>query len=254
MGLDPGYLSRILKSFDRLGVIDRTATPGDGRQRSLTLTETGRAAFVPLDAASRRQAGSLVESLGDGVGDGVADMVKAMRTIQQILSRPAEAAPVILRTPQLGDIGWIIRRQAQLYEKEYGWDVRFEILLAEIFAAMMKHFDLATDHGWIADRDGDVVGSVYVVRQSDTVARLRLLYVEPAARGLGLGRRLVRECIEFARAKGYERLTLWTNDVLKPARGLYQQAGFIRVASEQVHQFGQDMASETWDLDLTAPA
>lgn len=247
LGLDPGYLSRILKSFDRRGLIDRAATPGDGRQRSLTLTETGRAAFAPLDAASRRQAGSLIESLGDGV----ADMVKAMRTIQQILSKPGEAAPVVLRAPQLGDIGWIIRRQAQLYEQEYGWDVTFEILLAEIFAAMMKHFDPATDHGWIAERDGDVVGSVYVVRQSDAVAKLRLLYVEPAARGLGLGRRLVRECIEFARAKGYRRLTLWTNDVLKPARRLYQQTGFVCVASEQVHQFGQDMASETWDLDLT---
>jgi DNA-binding MarR family transcriptional regulator/GNAT superfamily N-acetyltransferase len=250
LGLDPGYLSRILKSFERRGLIDRTATPSDGRQRTLTLTDTGRAAFAPLDAASRRQAGNLVESLGDSV----ADMVRAMRTIRQILSEPGEAAPVVLRSPQLGDIGWIIRRQAQLYEQEYGWDVRFEILLAEIFVAMMKQFDPATDHGWIAERDGDIVGSVYVVRQSDDVAKLRLLYVEPAARGLGLGRRLVRECIGFARAKGYKRLTLWTNDVLKPARRIYQQTGFICVASEQVHQFGQDMASETWDLDLTVAA
>jgi DNA-binding MarR family transcriptional regulator/GNAT superfamily N-acetyltransferase len=250
LGLDPGYLSRILKSFERQGLIGRTATPGDGRQRALTLTDTGRTAFAPLNEASRRQAGSLIESLGSGVED----MVTAMVTIQRILSEPGESAPVTLRSPQLGDIGRIIQRQARLYEREYGWDVTFEILLAEIFAAMMKHFDPATDRGWIAQRDGDIVGSVYVVRQSDDVAKLRLLYVEPAARGLGLGRRLVRECIEFARAKGYKRLTLWTNDVLKPARRIYQQAGFICVASEQVHQFGQDMASETWDLDLTVAA
>jgi DNA-binding MarR family transcriptional regulator/GNAT superfamily N-acetyltransferase len=247
LGLDAGYLSRILKSFERKGLIDRTITPGDGRQRALTLTGAGREAFAPLNAASKHQAGSLIDSLGNGA----ADMVKAMQTIQRVLSAPGEPVPVVLRSPQLGDIGWIIRRQAQLYEQEYGWDATFEVLLAEIFGAMMKHFDPATDHGWIAERDGEIVGSVYVVRQSDEIAKLRLLYVEPSARGMGLGRRLVQECIAFARSKGFKRLTLWTNDVLKPARRIYRQAGFVCTASEQVHQFSQDMASETWDLDLT---
>jgi GNAT superfamily N-acetyltransferase len=175
-----------------------------------------------------------------------------MRTIERALGRrPSHGNDALtLRPPALGDIGWIIHRQALLYQREYGWDMRFEVLLAEIFAGMMQQFDPDMERGWVAERGGDVVGSVFVGRESDAVAKLRLLYVEPHARGLGLGRRLVDECIAFARGKAYRRMTLWTNDVLKPARRIYAAVGFRLTSAEAVHAFGQDMISETWDLDL----
>jgi GNAT superfamily N-acetyltransferase len=171
-----------------------------------------------------------------------------MATIERILTEPAE--PYSLRPPRIGDIGWVIHRQAVLYQQEYGWNGDFEVLLAEIFAAMMRTFDPSRERGWIAERGGEAVGSVYVVRQSDTVAKLRLLYVDPSARGLGIGRRLVHECIAFARGKAYRSMTLWTNDPLVAARRIYVEAGFDLVASEPVHAFGKDMVSETWELAL----
>ncbi len=251
LGLDAGYLSRILKSFERRGLIDRRPADQDGRQRVVALTEAGRVAFAPLDTASQAATGAMLRDLGAADSE---DMVAAMRTIERILGGgPARrGGTVALRAPVLGDIGWIIHRQALLYRREYGWDARFEVLLAEIFAGMMRDFDTATERGWVAELDRAVVGSVFVVRQSDTVAKLRLLYIEPHARGLGLGRRLVRECIGFARATGYRRLTLWTNDVLGPARRIYAEAGFRMTSAEPVHAFGQDMVSEIWHLDLAA--
>ena len=250
LNLDAGYLSRILKAFDQRGLIARTRAPDDGRQRVLTLTEAGRAAFIPLDAASRDQAASVLGAL-DPLGR--RDLAQGMASIRRVLGDAPSKDAVTLRPPELGDIGWVIHRQAVLYNLEYGWDVRFEMLLTEIFAHMTQHFDPATDRGWIADRGGAVVGSVFVVRQSDEVAKLRLLYVEPDARGVGLGRRLVRACIDFARETGYRRLTLWTNDVLKPARRIYAEAGFILTQADPVDQFGHKMVSEVWDLDLTLP-
>jgi DNA-binding MarR family transcriptional regulator/GNAT superfamily N-acetyltransferase len=249
LGLDAGYLSRILKTFDRQGLIERKAADQDGRQRVLSLTEAGRSAFAPLDAASRAQIGGMLKELDRGNSE---DLVAAMRTVKRALGTRAlhRNDTVTLRPPALGDIGWIIHRQALLYRREYGWDATFEVLLAEIFAGMMPRFDPDMERGWVAERAGDVVGSVFVVRDSDTVAKLRLLYIEPHARGLGLGRRLVDECIAFARGKAYRRLTLWTNDVLKPARRIYSAVGFRLTSAEAVHAFGQDMVSEIWDLDL----
>ena len=246
LGIDPGYLSRLLKGFEQRGLLTRSVSPTDARQAVLALTEAGRKAFAPLDQASRRQILAMTSHLPPAEAS---QLVDAMRTVERLLAqRPA--APVTLRRHQLGDIGWIVHRQALLYAREYGWDQSYEILAAEILASLVKTFDPDREQSWIAEQDGAVVGSVFVVRASDTVAKLRLLYVEPAARGQRLGRRLVDECIAFARAKGYQKLTLWTNDVLLPARHIYQQAGFTCTGREPHHSFGHDLIGETWDLPL----
>ncbi|MGD0109234.1 MAG: GNAT family N-acetyltransferase [Rhodopila sp.] len=181
----------------------------------------------------------------------IAALVQAMRTVEQLLAgHKLPAAPVNLRSLELGDLGWIARRQAILYAREYGWDATYEALAAEILAGFVRSHDPRSERSWIAERDGAVVGSVFVMRGTDTVAKLRLLYVEPAARGLGLGRTLVDACIDFARASGYRTLSLWTNDVLVPARRIYRQAGFRCVATEAHHSFGKDLVGETWELTL----
>jgi DNA-binding MarR family transcriptional regulator/GNAT superfamily N-acetyltransferase len=254
LGLDAGYLSRILKSFEARGLITRSAALHDGRQSVIGLTNAGRAAFAPLDQASQQQ---VLAMIGRMTPEQLAELIKAMQTVEHLIrgETPKRTpciprTPYILRPPRLGDIGWIIHRQAVLYNLEYDWDQEFEVLLAEIFAEMMKTFDPRHDGGWIVEQDGDIMGSVFVVRVSDAVAKLRLLYLEPAMRGLGLGQLLVEECIRFAKEKGYRSLTLWTNDVLVPARRIYQQAGFRRVAAEPQRAFGQDLVSETWELAL----
>lgn len=246
LGLDPGYLSRILKSFEAQGLISRWSAPHDGRQSVIALTEAGRAAFAPLDRASQQQVLSMIGRMTPAQ---MADLIGAMRTVERLMRRDAPP-PCVLRPPRLGDVGWIIHRQAVLYNTEYGWDESFEVLLAQIFAEMMPAFDPCHDGGWIVEQDGAVMGSVFVVSVSDVVAKLRLLYLEPAVRGTGLGRRLVGECIRFAKEKGYRTITLWTNDVLVPARRIYQQAGFHCVAAEPQRAFGQDVVSETWELAL----
>jgi DNA-binding MarR family transcriptional regulator/GNAT superfamily N-acetyltransferase len=246
LGLDAGYLSRLLKGFEHGGLLARSVSPHDGRQALLRLTETGREAFAPLNEASRRQVGAM---LGHLMPDETARLVQGMRAIEDLMGeRPLPA--VTLRPLGLGNIGWIAHRQAILYAQEYDWDASYEVLAAEILAGFARNFDPAWERSWIAERDGSVVGSVFVVRASETVAKLRLLYVEPAARGLGLGRLLVEACIDFARAKGYRTLTLWTNDVLVPARRIYEKAGFACVAREAHHSFGKDLVGETWELAL----
>lgn len=250
LGIDPGYLSRLLKSFEQRGLVTRSASPEDGRQALLQLTTSGRAAFEALDQASRRQVLTMLDRMPQ---PDTARLVQAMRTVEHLMGETGEAAnPVTLRPHRLGDIGWITHRQAVLYAQEYGWDPTYEILAAEILAAFVRAFDADREASWIAERAGETVGSVFVVRASETVAKLRLLYVEPSARGLGLGRRLVDECIAFARHKGYRTLTLWTNDVLVPARRIYQAAGFTCVAREPHHSFGKDLVGETWELALQA--
>ncbi len=246
LAIDPGYLSRILKSFEQCGLITRSPAPEDARQALLHLTEAGRTAFAPLDQGSRHQILAMIGHLPPSES---AQLVEAMQTVERLMAqRPA--GDVILRRHRLGDIGWIAHRQAILYAQEYDWDQGYEILAAEILAGLVKSFDPEHEQSWIAERNGSVLGSVFVVRATEAVAKLRLLYVEPAARGLGLGRRLVDECIDFARAKGYRTLVLWTNDVLVPARRIYQQAGFICVAREPHHSFGKDLVGETWELAL----
>jgi DNA-binding MarR family transcriptional regulator/GNAT superfamily N-acetyltransferase len=248
LGLDAGYVSRILKKFEASGLVDRNPSPVDARQSVLALTSTGHESFQPLNQASHDQITALLTRLS---GSQREELVKAMGTIQRLLGNEAEPkVPYILRPHQVGDIGWITHRQGMLYAQEFGWDETFEALVAEIAAAFVKNHDPKRERCWIAEREGEVVGSVFLVRQSDDIAKLRLLYVEPSARGLGVGQRLVDECIRFARAKGYKVLTLWTNDVLASARRIYQAAGFRLVAEEPHHSFGQDLVGQNWNLEL----
>jgi DNA-binding MarR family transcriptional regulator/GNAT superfamily N-acetyltransferase len=248
LGLDAGYLSRMLKTFDHRGLVKRTASLRDGRQTLLTLTPAGRVAFEPLDRASQEE---VLAMIGHLTPKDSADLVHAMRTVERLFgTRTPPTAPIILRPHRLGDLGWIARRQAILYAQEYGWDATYEALAAEILAAFVRSHEPRAERSWIAERDGAIIGSVFVMRGSENVAKLRLLYVEPAARGLGLGRKLVDACIEFARESGYRTLTLWTNDVLVPARRIHKQAGFTCVAAEPHHSFGKDLIGETWERAL----
>ncbi|MBN9218417.1 MAG: MarR family transcriptional regulator [Mesorhizobium sp.] len=248
LGLDAGYVSRLLKKFERRHLISRSTLASDARQSSIALTKAGREAFAPLNKDSHNQVAALLSRLPASEQH---RLVKSMRTVQGLLGESAEPkVPYLLRPLQVGDIGWIIRRQGMLYAQDYGWDETYEALVAEILSAFVKSFDPKWERSWIAEREGEVVGSVFIVRKSDQVAKLRLLYVEPSARGLGIGKRLVEECIGFARARGYKTLTLWTNDILTAARHIYQAAGFKLIEEEAHHSFGKDLVGQTWDLDL----
>lgn len=248
LGLDPGYVSRLLKKFEERGLVERAASEADARRAPIALTPAGRDAFAPLNQDSHDQVRALLDRLAP------ADqkrLVKAMRTVQDLLGdRPEPKVPYILRPLQVGDIGWITHRQGLFYAQDYGWDETYEALVAEILGEFVKNFVPQWERSWVAEREGEVVGSVFVVRKSPKVAKLRLLYVEPSARGLGIGRRLVDECITFARAKGYKTLTLWTNDILGSARRIYQAAGFKLVEEERHHSFGKDLVGQTWNLEL----
>ncbi len=249
LALDAGYLSRILSKFERRRLVRRVGSKRDTRAVHLSLTAAGRKAYAPLEAAARAQIGGLLEPLEPRSVDA---LMAAMGVVQRVLGGSADArAPYLLRDLAPGDVGWIVHRQAVLYHREYGWDHTYEALVAEILGSFLKHHDPARERGWIAEREGQVVGSVFLVRASDEVAKLRLLYVESSARGLGIGGRLVDECIAFARDQGYRKLTLWTNDVLVSARKIYQAAGFELVGEERHHSFGKDLVGQTWDLDLT---
>lgn len=248
LGLDAGYLSRVLKRFEAGGLLARSPAPQDARQATLALTPAGRRAFRPLDRASRDEIAQMLQALTVPERD---RLVQSMLVIERLLGDRAEpAVPYMLRPLQSGDIGWITHRQGVLYNQEYGWDETFEALVAQILAKFVEEFDPRRERAWVAEREGEVVGSVFVVKESDTVAKLRLLYVEPSARGLGIGRRLVDECIAYARAKGYRRMVLWTNDVLASARRIYQAAGFQLVEQENHHSFGKDLVGQNWALDL----
>jgi DNA-binding MarR family transcriptional regulator/GNAT superfamily N-acetyltransferase len=248
LGLDAGYLSRILRSFQKRGLIEKQPSPTDGRQSELWLTVQGREAFAPLNTRSHDEIGAM---LGKLAARDQIRLVKAMDTIERLFGPHAESrVPYLLRPHQPGDMGWVVHRHAVLYAEEYGWDEQFEALVASIVAAFIEHFDPKRERCWIAEMDGEIVGSVFLVKQSDTVAKLRLLLVEPKARGLGIGARLVEECIRFARRSGYQTITLWTNSVLLAARHLYEKAGFRLVHSGPHHSFGHDLVEETWELKI----
>lgn len=248
LGLDLGYLSRILRGFARARLIKTRVSPRDGRASLIALSPKGRAAFAKLNAQSRREITDLLRPLGQAEQ---ARAVGAMATIEALLAeRPRKAADFTLRPHRPGDMGWVIGRHGAIYASEFGWDISFEALVAEIAAGFIKNFDPEWENCWIAERDGVTVGSVFVVRQSATVAKLRMLIVDPAARGLGLGETLVNEVIAFARAKRYRKLSLWTHDVLGAARKLYQRAGFKVVHSAPHHSFGKDLVEEIWELKL----
>jgi DNA-binding MarR family transcriptional regulator/GNAT superfamily N-acetyltransferase len=248
LGLDAGYLSRILRGFEERGLIAKKLSETDGRRSLLRLTERGREAFVPLDARAREDVGEMLDDLTVAEQD---RLVGAMRTIERLLgARPEPKVPYLLRQHEPGDMGWVVHRHGVLYAREYGWDERFEALVARIVADFVDYYDPAKERCWIAEMDGEIVGCVFVVKASDTVAKLRLLLVEPEARGLGLGTRLVEECIRFARSRGYERLTLWTNSVLDAARHIYEEKGFELVEEEEHHSFGKDLVGQNWELKL----
>lgn len=248
LGLDPGYLSRTLKKLEGRGIVARTLSDLDRRESNLALTEAGRADFATLDAASANEVAGLLMELDDGERT---ELIRAMRTIRRLLGDPGgEPRRIALRPPRTGDIGWIAHRQGLLYAKEYGWDASFEALVAQIAADFVAGFDPDREQCWIAEVDGEIAGSVFLVAETDAVAKLRLLYVEPFARGLGLGRQLVETCITAARDKGYAKLTLWTNDVLAAARTIYLGQGFRLVSEERHHSFGHDLVGQFWELDL----
>ncbi len=248
LALDAGYLSRILRGFERRRLLTRTRSKSDGRQNHLALTARGRAAFAPLDARSREDIGGLLAGLGPAEQRRLID---AMRAIETLLGgTPGSKASYVLRPHQPGDMGWVVHRHGALYAQEYGFDERFESLVAGVVAKFVERYDPRRERCWIAEQDGEIVGSVFLVRRSRSVAQLRLLLVEPKARGLGIGERLVTECVRFARQAGYRTITLWTNNVLRAARRLYQAAGFRRVHREKHRSFGRALVGETWELTL----
>ncbi|MCP5370923.1 MAG: MarR family transcriptional regulator [Hyphomicrobiales bacterium] len=250
LDLDAGYLSRILRGLDKQGLVERRRAPEDGRRTILALSDAGQAAFAQLNARSRAQIGAMLDHLAPADRDRLA---AAMATIQRLLGDDMpRRAPYLLRPHQPGDMGWVVHRHAVLYAEEWGWDNTFEALVARIAADFIDNFQPDWERCWIAEVDGAIAGSVFVVRKSLRVAQLRMLLVEPAARGLGIGHRLVDECIRFARARGYRKLTLWTNKNLAAARRIYEAAGFVLVEEEPHHSFGKDLVGQNWDLDLTA--
>jgi len=262
LDIDGGYLSRILQRFATRRLITRTTSDADARQAHLALTARGQAALAPLQQLAREEMAAMLRHLSPIERRRVVD---AMHLIQTSLREPGSAAsdeqaaarrqepsgePFTLREHRAGDLGWMVSRQSALYAEEYGWTMEYEALAAEIVAQFLENFDPARERCWIAEHDGVPVGAVMIVKQSDSVAKLRLLHVERAARGLGIGTRLVDECIRFSRAAGYRKITLWTQSNLLAARHLYEAAGFTCVAQEPHHRFGKDLVAETWELAL----
>lgn len=248
MALDPGYLSRLLRALEDRGLVVRRPSPRDAREALLSLTRAGRAAYATINRRSQHDVGAMLARVSDL--DRIR-LVAALSAIERLLGDGAEPrVPYLLRPPRAGDFGFVVHRQAALYASEYGWNREFEALAAEIVAGFIRNFDPAREVGWIAERDAEIVGSVFVVRETAEVAKLRLLYVEPSARGLGIGARLVEACVAFAREAGYRRMTLWTNDVLTAARRIYERAGFRLVQSERHHSFGHDLVGENWERAL----
>jgi DNA-binding MarR family transcriptional regulator/GNAT superfamily N-acetyltransferase len=249
LALDAGYLSRILQKFENLGFVARRRSKEDGRQSLLELTAAGEKAFAPLDQQSSQQVGELLANLS---APRQASLIKAMSTIEGLLGPPnPPRSAYLLRTHQPGDMGWVVHRHGLLYWQEYRYDERFEALVAQIVAEFIQNYDPKRERCWMAERDGAVVGSVFVVKRSETVAKLRLLLVEPSARGLGLGKRLVSECVRFARQVGYKKMMLWTQSELIAARKIYQEVGFRLVKQDAHRSWGRDdLVSETWEMKL----
>jgi DNA-binding MarR family transcriptional regulator/GNAT superfamily N-acetyltransferase len=246
LGIDAGYLSRILHGFTRRNLLARTAVKDDARKTTLRLTARGKAIVAPLEQRARDQIGALLKTVPTTEQD---RLVASMRTVQQTL-RPGSAPKVELRSHRPGDMGWVVERHGALYWEEYGWNESFEALVAHIVAKFIQDLDAKRERCWIAELNGERVGCVFCVKKSERVAKLRLLLVEPRGRGLGLGSRLVGECIRFARAAGYREVTLWTNDVLVAARRIYERAGFELVESERHRSFGKALIGQNWTLRL----
>ena len=248
LSLDPAYLSRLLKRFKSAGLLKTARSEKDGRQWVLSMTDKGRDVFAPFIQASRDEVAAVLKPLS------VPEQVKllgAMETILTLLGETDEKKePFVIRSHRPGDIGWVIHRHGFLYAKEYGFDESFEALVAKVAGAFLENHDPKTEHCWIAERSGEILGSVFLVKKDNETAQLRLLYVEPSARGLGVGRKLIEECINFARHSRYKTITLWTNSILTAAIHLYEEAGFQLMEEEKHHSFGHDLVGQIWDLTL----
>lgn len=247
LAIDAGYLSRLLARLQEQGLVDRERSPSDARRHRVRLTDDGAAAASELDRRSAEEIGALLEGVGD---EGRRRLVAAMGVVRDVLDEAPRPEAFVLRSPRPGDYGWIVHRHGVRYAEEYGWDESFEALVARIVADYVEHSDPRRDAAWIAEVDGEPAGCVLCVAKSDTVAQLRLLLVEPRARGRGIGARLIDECLRFARRAGYEDIVLWTNDVLHDARRLYERAGFELVESGPHHAFGHDLVEQTWSRRL----
>jgi DNA-binding MarR family transcriptional regulator/GNAT superfamily N-acetyltransferase len=248
LGLDAGYLSRILAGFRKRGLLDKKPSEADGRQSLLALTTQGRKVVAGLDARSREEIGKILGGLSETAQE---RLMAAMFAIEKLLGAASSVKPpYILRPHQSGDMGWVVHRHGVLYAQEYHWNEQFEALVAEIAAKFIQNFDAERERCWIAEREGEIVGSVFLVKHSKAAAKLRLLLVEPTARGLGIGKRLVDECVRFARQAGYKKITLWTQSSLHAARGIYEKAGFRLVEQKPHHSWGHDLVAEIWDLVL----
>ncbi len=252
LGLDAGYLSRILGSFEKRKLIEKIPSATDRRQSLLTLTRHGRKVFAPLEARSKAQVAAMLAALPEA---GQLRLVAAMDTLQALLGKPAKSTgpsrePCAVRTHRPGDMGWVVHRHGVLYAQEYGYDETFEALVAEIVAKFIQNYDAKRERCWIAEHEGEIAGSVFLVAESNSVAKLRLLLVEPSARGLGIGARLVSECVRFARRAGYQKIVLWTQSELDAARHVYRKAGFSVIEEKQHRSFGKDLTAETWELLL----
>lgn len=251
--LDPGYLSRILRKLEDAGLLDRTSSSEDARQIVLRLTRKGKSAFADLNRRSSAQASEMLERL---TPINHAALIRSMSEIENILAEPQKkGALFVLRPHRPGDMGWVVQRQSILYVEEYGWNGEYEALASRIVADFIDHFDSARERCWIAERHSEPLGSIFLVRhpEHEGVAKLRLLHVERAARGMGLGKALVNECLQFARSAGYGKVTLWTQSILHAAHKIYQEAGFKLVLEEPHHSFGKDLIGQTWELELHRP-
>ncbi len=248
LDLDPGYLSRILRNFGQRGLVEKQPAPDDRRKSILSHSAAGSQAYAALDKISRAANASLLAPLSDG---DQLRLVEAMTRIRTLLSpRDDQAKAFVLRPHRPGDMGQVISLHGRLYVEMFGWDETFEALVAGIAADFIRGFDPAWECSWIAEVDGEFVGSAFVVKVDEDISKLRLMIIDQKAQGLGVGRALLNECLGFARRKGYKKMTLWTNDVQKAARGLYASAGFALVHAEPGHDFGVDLVAETWELQL----
>jgi len=262
LGLDPGYLSRMLRSFEKQRLLSRESSTSDARQQHLSLTAHGRKVFAPLNQRSADDVARMLDPLSPTQQ---LQLVEAARSMESLLgtgdaARSAQHAAVLqngvdaaytIRSHRPGDMGWVTHRHGVLYWQEYGYDERFEALVAGIVSDFIKNFDPKRERCWIAERDGEIAGSVFLCKKSKTVAKLRLLLVEPSARGLGIGKRLVAECVSFARKAGYKKMILWTQSELLAARGIYQQTGFHLAGTERHKSWGRkELVSEVWEMKL----
>jgi DNA-binding MarR family transcriptional regulator/GNAT superfamily N-acetyltransferase len=249
LDLDRGYLSRMLKGFETKKLLTRTPAPEDGRRQHLRMTPAGMRVFAPLEKRSQEQVRGMLTALDE---ERRRVLLEAMDTIRSALDK-SEGNPtrqLTLRGHRPGDMGWVVQRHGEIYHQEYGWNEEFEALVAEITAEFVRKLDVTRERCWIAEHDGRRVGCIFLVAKDATTAKLRLLLVDPAARGLGVGRKLVAECVRFARVAGYRKIVLWTQETLTAARHLYTEAGFVKTAREPHRSFGHDLIGETWEREL----